>query len=79
LKGHIISSHLKDLNEIGPDAHDVPYGTGVSDIRGILEKLKAQGFDGNLSIEYEYHWESSVPEVAQCIGFIRGYSAAKRW
>ena len=23
----------------------------------ILNELKAQGFQGNLSIEYEYHWE----------------------
>jgi sugar phosphate isomerase/epimerase len=79
LKGHIISSHLKDLNEMGPSAHDVPYGTGVSDVPGILEELKAQGFEGNISIEYEHNWESSVPEVAQCIGFVRGYGTAKQW
>jgi sugar phosphate isomerase/epimerase len=79
LKGRIISSHLKDLNEMGPDAHDVPYGTGVSDIPGILQELRNQHFTGNLSIEYEYHWESSEPEVAQCIGFVRGYGNAKGW
>jgi sugar phosphate isomerase/epimerase len=77
LKGRIISSHLKDLNEMGPGAHDVPYGTGVSDIPAILNELKAQGFTGNLSIEYEYHWETSVPEVAQCVGFVRGYGASR--
>lgn len=79
LKGRIVCSHLKDLNQMGPGAHDVPYVTGVSDIPGILEELKAQGFDGNLSIEYEYHWENSSPEVAQCIGFVRGYGAARNW
>jgi sugar phosphate isomerase/epimerase len=79
LKGRIISSHLKDLNEMGHQAHDVPYGEGVSDIPGILDELKAQGFDGNISIEYETDWESSVPEVAQCIGFVRGYGTAKGW
>jgi sugar phosphate isomerase/epimerase len=79
LKGHIISSHLKDLNEMELRAHDVPYGTGVSDIPGILEELKAQGFEGNLSIEYEYHWDNSSPEVGQCIGFVRGYGAARKW
>jgi len=76
LKGRIISSHLKDLNQMGSKAHDVPYGTGVSDVAGILSELKSQGFEGNISIEYEYHWENSVPEVAQCIGFFRGYGAA---
>jgi sugar phosphate isomerase/epimerase len=79
LKGRIISSHLKDLNEMGPEAHDVPYGEGVSDVPGILSELKAQGFEGNISIEYEYHWDHSVPEVSQCIGFVRGYGAAKQW
>jgi sugar phosphate isomerase/epimerase len=81
LKGRIISSHLKDLDRMGApgtDPHDVPYGTGVSDIPAILEELKQQHFAGNISIEYEYHWENSTPEVAQCIGFVRGYAAGKR-
>jgi sugar phosphate isomerase/epimerase len=79
LKGRIISSHLKDLNHMGPGAHDVPYGTGVSDIGGILDELHAQGFTGNLSIEYEYNWDNSLPEVAQCVGFVRGYGQGKGW
>ena len=77
LQGRVVSSHLKDLNQMGPDAHDVPYGTGVSDIPGILDELKLQGFAGNISIEYEYNWTTSLPEVAQCIGFVRGYGARK--
>ena len=79
LKGRVIGSHLKDLNKMGPDAHDVPYGTGVADIVGILNELKSQGFEGNLSIEYEHNWDNSTPEVAQCIGFVRGYGTAKSW
>src|SRR5579859_5973452 len=79
LKGRIISSHLKDLNEMGLNAHDVPYGEGVSDIPAILQELKDQGFTGNISIEYEHHWENSSPEVGQCIGFVRGYGTAKGW
>jgi sugar phosphate isomerase/epimerase len=79
LKGRVVCSHLKDLNQTGPGGHDVPFGTGVSDVPGILDELKAQGFQGSLSIEYEYHWDNSLPEVAQCIGFVRGYGAAKGW
>jgi len=79
LKGRIISSHLKDLDAFGkPDAHDLPYGTGVSDVPAILNELKRQHFEGNISVEYEYKWENSVPDVAQCIGFVRGYEAAKK-
>jgi sugar phosphate isomerase/epimerase len=75
LEGRIISSHLKDLNEVGDRAHDVPFGAGAANIPAILNELRRQGFNGNISIEYEYNWENSVPEVAQCIGFVRGYAA----
>jgi len=51
----------------------VPYGTGVCDMKGVLDELKAQKFAGNISIEYEYNWDNSVPEVAQCIDFVRKY------
>ncbi len=70
LKGRIISAHLKDLNKTGKDAHDVPYGTGVADIQACLQELTKQKFTGNIAIEYEYNWENSVPEVAQCIDFV---------
>jgi sugar phosphate isomerase/epimerase len=78
-RGRIISSHLKDLNEFSPRGHDVPAGTGVSDVPAILEELRRQGFNGNISIEYEYNMQNSMPEVAQSIGFVRGYGQAKRW
>lgn len=79
LRGRIVSSHLKDLNEFSPRGHDVPAGTGISDVPGILEELHRQGFTGNISIEYEYHEENSMPEVAQSIGFIRGFGQARQW
>ena len=74
LKGRIMSAHLKDLNEFGKhEAHDVPYGQGVSSVKEVLDELKAQGFQGNLSIEYEYNWDNSVPEVTKCIDFVKAY------
>ncbi len=78
LQGRIISSHLKDLNEFGKiEAHDMPFGTGVSDVPAILNELKKQNFQGNISVEYEYNWTTSVPEVAQCIGYVRGFGSAR--
>jgi hypothetical protein len=44
-------------------------------VAGVLDELQRQGFEGNISIEYEHNWDHSVPEVAQCIGFVRGYTA----
>ncbi len=73
LKGRVISSHLKDLNKKAPDAHDVPFGTGVCDVKACLDELTAQGFQGNISIEYEHNWDNNVPEVAQCIDFVKHY------
>ena len=73
LKGRIVSSHMKDLNEFSPNGHDVPFGTGVSDIPAVLNEFKAQGFHGPASVEYEYNMEHSLPEVASCLGFVRGY------
>ena len=73
LEGRVMSSHLKDLNEFGPKAHDVPYGTGVSDIKGILDELRRQGFDGNISIEYEYKMDNNLPEVTKCIEYVKQY------
>lgn len=75
LHGRIQSVHLKDLNEKALDAHDVPYGTGISDIPAVLNELKHQHFKGNISVEYEYNWDNNVIDAAQCIGFVRGYGA----
>lgn len=77
LKGRIISVHMKDRTAIGRQTEDVPFGSGISDIGGILRELKRQGFEGNISIEYETKWENSVPDVAQCVGFFRGWAAAQ--
>jgi sugar phosphate isomerase/epimerase len=80
LRGRVISSHFKDRNVLGEAGHhDVPFGTGVGNISGILDELKRQGFQGNISVEYEHNWDNSVIDVAQCIGFVRGYGAAKKW
>lgn len=78
LEGRIISCHLKDATQLGnPDSPDVPLGQGVSDVKGILRELKRQHFDGNISIEYERDWENSVSDIAQCIGYVRGFGDAQ--
>jgi len=69
LEGKIISLHFKDLNEMAKEAHDVPWGTGVSDAAGMLEELKRQKFEGVFSIEYEHNWHNSMQEVKECVTF----------
>jgi sugar phosphate isomerase/epimerase len=68
LEGRIVSLHFKDLNEFGNKAaYDVPWGTGILDMPAILKELQRQKFAGPISIEYEHNWESSLPEIRQCI------------
>ena len=68
--GRIKSLHFKDLNEFGKrEAHDVPWGTGVSKAREVLEMLASKGFEGSFSIEYEYNWLNSMPEIALCVDY----------
>jgi sugar phosphate isomerase/epimerase len=71
LEGRIISLHFKDLK----DGHDVPWGTGNSNAKALLEELKRQNFKGVFSIEYEYNWDNSVPEIAQCVQFFDATAA----
>ena len=70
LKGRIISLHFKDLNEFGnPKAHDVVWGTGKGDVEAMLAELDRQNFKGVFSIEYEYLWENSMPQIRQCVEY----------
>ena len=75
LEGRIISVHLKDMNEKSPAAHDVPFGTGISDVPAMIVELKRQHFVGNASLEYEHDTPNLSTDVAQCVGFVRGFGA----
>jgi sugar phosphate isomerase/epimerase len=78
LKGRIFDSHMKDLNEFGVvKAHDLPFGQGKSGIADILAEYHAQGYPGPLHCEYEHNWETSVPEITQCMDFVRAWKPAK--
>ena len=70
LEGHIISFHLKDLNEFGNPrgAKDVPWGTGKGDIKAILTEVKRQGIKPVFSIEYETKF--TMPQLAQCVAYM---------
>ncbi len=69
LEGRIVSLHFKDLNKQGIDAHEVPCGTGICDVRGMLVELYRQRVQAVFSIEYEYNWDNSLSEIAQCVAY----------
>jgi len=78
LEGRVISLHAKERAQLGHGQRDMIFGTGSTDMGGVLAELRRQKFDGNISCEYEFNWDHSVPDVAQCIGFVRGWSANNR-
>jgi sugar phosphate isomerase/epimerase len=88
LEGRVIVLHFKDLvpddaANPGPDKkrkeskamHDVPWGTGVGNVKAQMEELKRQNFHGAFCVEYEYHWDNSVPEIAECVKFFNKTAA----
>jgi len=67
LEGRVIALHFKDLDQATLSGHDVPWGTGVSNTKGMLQELKRQSFRGAICVEYEFNWENSVPEIAKSV------------
>ena len=55
--------------------HDVPWGTGVGDVKAQMAELKRQHFHGAFGVEYEYNWDNSVPEIAECVKFFNATCA----
>ena len=70
LEGRVEHLHFKDLNEFGRKAHDVVWGTGRGNVKGMMEELKRQGFKGYLSIEFEFgdlkHLDANLPK---CVAY----------
>jgi len=91
LEGRVIVLHFKDLvpdDKAAAEAaapgkkraeskamHDVPWGTGLCNTKAMMAELKRQNFHGAFCIEYEYHWDNSVPEIAQCVKFFKATAA----
>ncbi len=69
LKGRILSTHLKDLNEFGVrEAYDVPFGQGVANIHDILAELTLQDYQGYLVVEHENEAEEMNPSPSISTG-----------
>ena len=61
---------MHDLNELSPDGHDVPWGTGVGNTRAFLEEVFRQGVKPTMfGLEYSYDFLDSMPEVEQSARF----------
>ncbi len=77
LKGRVHSTHFKD--RLDPNGPDQIFGVGQATLVRQLQWMLDQGFEGNVSIEYETNWDASLPDVAQCVGYVRGIGEVKGW
>lgn len=70
LEGRIISFHSKDVDTRSPEALDVPWGTGIGDMRGQLAEIRRQGIKPVISIEYELPTDADPQsDMAKCIAY----------
>lgn len=68
----LLTLHVKDLNELTPNGHDVPWGTGVGDLAGLLREVHRLGVQPTLfAIEYEYNWDNNSPDIARSAEFFK--------
>ena len=71
-EGRVFAIHAKDLvkGEGGMRGyHDVPWGTGLINFSGLMHELKRQGYKGTITVEYEYNWLNSLPEVKESVDY----------
>jgi sugar phosphate isomerase/epimerase len=83
LDGRIISLHFKDITPKNREIwssedplEDVVWGTGILNVKGMLEELKRQNFKGYFTIEYEAHWENNLPEIKESVEYFNKVSEA---
>ncbi len=70
LGSRLLSFNFKDLNELSPDAHDVPWGTGQGEVAAVLREVHRLGLKPTIfAIEYEYNWDNNSLEIALCASF----------
>jgi sugar phosphate isomerase/epimerase len=71
------SFHVKDRLVLDKKDRDYPLGVGKIPFAACFDEARKHGFAGNVSVEYEINWKESLAEVAQCVGFLRGYCQAR--
>lgn len=70
LKDRLITLQMHDLHERSPEGHDVPWGSGACDSRGVFRELHRLGVKPvMIGLEYSYDWLDSMPEAGECARF----------
>ena len=73
LEGRIHDVHIKEIDK--ETKLDVVWGTAQGRIKGILEELHRQGYQGTFAIEYENNWDNNMPQIGQSIAYFNSVVA----
>ena len=66
---NIVTLHIKDRKKNHGD--NVPFGEGDTNIKGVLQLLKAKKYPIPANIEYEYKGADTVAEVKKCLDYCK--------
>ncbi len=71
LGDRLITIQPHDLNELTPEGHDVPWGTGKAEFKKMLQEMHRLGIQPTLiGLEYSYDFLDNMPEMTECVEFI---------
>jgi sugar phosphate isomerase/epimerase len=65
----IITLHIKDRKK--NQGKNVPFGEGDTNIKGVLQLLKAKKYPIPANIEYEYEMGDTVEQVKKCFAYCK--------
>jgi sugar phosphate isomerase/epimerase len=75
LQERLLTIQMHDLHALGPDGHDVPWGTGVGQAERFIREVHRLGLQPTMwGLEYSYNWLESMPEIARTIEFFNRVS-----
>ncbi len=75
LGDRLITIQPHDLNEITPEGHDVPWGTGKGRFAEQLQEIHRLGIRPTLiGLEYSYDYSDNLPESAECVKFFNTFT-----
>jgi len=77
-KDWIYDIHIKDESEASKEGRTWEMGRGVMNYKEIVPALRAIGYTGKVSLEFEKNAENPTPGVAESIGYFRGICDATK-
>ena len=68
----IFDVHFKDVSVAGKEGQTVVAGSGVIDLRSVVQALVETEYAGRVAIEFEPYADDPMPSIAECLGYLRG-------